>query len=97
MIWLVEQGKVIVLHVRHAFWCNFLAQAAKQRRQIFIFEVLTTMRVRSRKSFILCLCMKAIRAKQAKVHFAYFIQRDQLRIIAKYLTWRKDLFKDGAY
>ena len=22
MIWLVEWGKVIVLHVRHAFWCN---------------------------------------------------------------------------
>ena len=23
MIWLVECGKIIVLHVRHAFWCNF--------------------------------------------------------------------------
>ena len=27
--------------------------------------------------------MKTIRAKQAKVHFAYFVQRDQHEIIAK--------------
>ena len=24
MIWLVEWGKIIVLHVRHTFWCEFL-------------------------------------------------------------------------
>ena len=24
LVWLVECGKIIVLHVRHAFWCNFL-------------------------------------------------------------------------
>ena len=23
MIWLVQRGKIIVLHVRHAFWCKF--------------------------------------------------------------------------
>ena len=51
--------------------------SAKRRREIFIFEVLTTARARSSKSFILCLYMKAIRAKQAKVHSAYFVQRDQ--------------------
>ena len=31
--------------------------------------------------------MKTIRAKHARVHFAYFVQRDQLdEIIAKHLT-----------
>ena len=30
---------------------------------------------RSSKSFILYQYMKSIRAKQAKVHFAYFVQR----------------------
>ena len=30
--------------------------------------------------------MKTIRAKQAKVQFAYFVQRDQHRIIEKDLT-----------
>ena len=53
---------------------------------------MTTTRVRSSKSFILCLYMKTIRAKQAKVHFAYFVQRDQRGIIAKHLTYRKVLF-----
>ena len=42
---------------------------------IVIFVVLTTTRTRSSESFILCLYVKAIRAKQAKVHFAYFVRR----------------------
>ena len=93
MIWLVEWGKIIVLHVRHAFWCNFLTQAAKRRREIFIFEILTTTWIRSSKCFVVCRCMKIIRAKeQAKVLFAYFVQRDQLEITTKYLTWRRILF-----
>ena len=42
---------------------------------------------RSSKSSILSLYMKTIRAKQAKVHFAYLVQRDQHGIIiAKHLT-----------
>ena len=52
----------------------------KRRREIF--EVLTTTRARSSKSFIPCLCMKTIRAKQERVHFAYFVPRDQHGIIA---------------
>ena len=52
----------------------------------FIFEVLTTTRARSSKSFTLCLYMKTIRTKLAKVQFAYFVQRDQHGIIAKDLT-----------
>ena len=40
----------------------------------------------SSKCLILCLCMKTIRAKQAKVHSSYFVQRDQHGIIAKHLT-----------
>ena len=35
--------------------------------------------------------MKTICGKQAKVLFVYFVQRDQLRIIAKHLTQRKVL------
>ena len=74
------------------FWCNFSTKSAKRRREIFIFVALTTTRARSSKSFILCLYMKAICAKQAKVHFAYLVQRDQHGIIAKQLTLRKVLF-----
>ena len=55
--------------------------SAKRRREIFIFEVLTTIRARGRKSLIICIYMKTIRAKQAKVHFAYFVLRDQHGII----------------
>ena len=86
MIWLVECGKIIVLHVRHAFWCNCLTTSAKRRREI----VLTTTQVLSSKSFILY--MKITRAKQEKVHFAYFVRRGQLEIIAKYFTKRWVLF-----
>ena len=86
MIWLAEWEQIIVLHVRHAFWCKFFTQSAKRRREIFIFVVLTTTRARSSKFFILCLNMKTIRAKQAKVHFAYFVQRDQHGIISKHLN-----------
>ena len=49
-------------------------------------EVLTTTEAHSSKSFILCLYMKSIRAKQAKVHSAYFAQRDQHGIIERDLT-----------
>ena len=52
---------------------------------MFIFEVLTTTRARISKSFIPCLYMKTIRAKQAKVYFAYFVLRDQRGIITKHL------------
>ena len=45
-----------------------------------------TTRARSSNSFILCLYMKTIRAKQAKVHSAYFVERDQHGIIAEDLT-----------
>ena len=53
------------------------------------FEVLTSKWARSSKSFTLCLYNKTIRAKQAKVQLAYFVQRDQHHehgITAKYLT-----------
>ena len=41
--------------------------------------------------------MKTIRAKQAKVHFAYFVQRDQHGIIAKDLTQRKVQFQCDVF
>ena len=53
---------------------QFFDMSAKQRA-IFIFEVLTTTRAHSRKSFV-CLFMKTIRAKQAKVQSTNFIQLD---------------------
>ena len=76
-----------MLHVKHALWCNALTQSATLQREIFIFEVLTTTRARSSKSFILCRYMKNIRAKQAKVHSAYFVQCDQQGIIAKMVNF----------
>ena len=82
MILLVERGKIIVLHVQHAFWCKFLTQSAKCRREIFIFEVLTTKRARS------------IRAKKAKVHLASFVQSNHHGIIA---TSRKVQFQCHAF
>ena len=48
-----------------------------------MFEVLTPTQARRSKSFILYLWKKTIRAKQEKVHFAYFV-RDQL--IAEHLN-----------
>jgi len=68
------------------FFCeNVWTQSAKQRHENVLFEVLTT-RARSSKSLILCLCMKTIGAKQAKMHLACFAERHQLGIIAKQLT-----------
>ena len=37
---------------------------------------------RGRRSLIICIYMKTIRTMQAKVHFAYFVLRDQHGIIA---------------
>ena len=50
------------------FLVQFFEQSAKRRCETFIFEPLATTRARSSKSFILCLYMKTVRAKQAKVH-----------------------------
>ena len=41
--------------------------------------------------------MKTIRAKQAKVHSAYFLQRDQHGIIARDLTKRKVQFSCDVF
>ena len=65
----------------------FGAIFAKWRREIFIFEVLTTTRPQSSKSLFLCFYMKTIRAKQPKVYYAYFM-RVQHGIIAKHYTKR---------
>ena len=50
------------------------------------------LRVQFSKYFILRLYMKTIRARQAKVHSTYFVQRAQHGIIAKPLGQRKVLF-----
>ena len=41
--------------------------------------------------------MKIILAKQAKVQFAYFVQRDQSEIIAIHLSQDKFLFRDDVF
>ena len=41
--------------------------------------------------------MKTIRAKQAEVHFAYFVHYDQHVIIAKHLTSRKVIFECDVF
>ena len=71
-----------MMHVQRIFWCNFLMWSVKQQHEIFIFEVLMTTRACSRKSFILCLYVKTIPAKQVKVHFALLVQRNRVGIIA---------------
>ena len=81
-----------MLHVRHAFWYNVLTLTAKRRREIFIFEVQTTTRDHISKSFTLCLYLKTIPTKQAKVRFAYFVQRDQYGITKRDLTLRNVQF-----
>ena len=55
---------------------------ARFARAFFIFGHFADVLVLS----TICLYMKTIRAKQAKVHSVYFIQRDQHGIIAKKLT-----------
>ena len=57
---------VVALHVQHSFRWKICTYSVKRRREILIFEVLSTSRARNSKFFILCLCMKIIRAKQAK-------------------------------
>ena len=52
--------------MQHAFWCNFWTWSAKRQHEIFICEILMTT-----LACILCLDIKTICAKQAKVHFAY--------------------------
>ena len=59
----------------------FLNQRSTQMNEYF--ALMTGKRC---ESFILCLYMKTIRAKQAKVHSALFVQRDEHGIIAKDLT-----------
>ena len=66
------------------FFGQFFDAVCQTTDVIFIFEVLRTTRALSSKSFILCLCMKTIRA--------YFVQLDQLGIIAEHLTLRKVQF-----
>ena len=41
--------------------------------------------------------MKTIRAKQAKEHFAFFVQRDEHVIIAKHLTYLKVLLRSDVF
>ena len=64
-----------MLHVRHVFRCNLFYVVCQS------FKVLTTTPGGSTISFILCLSMKTIRAKLAKVQFVCFVQRDQLGVI----------------
>ena len=65
IISMAEWKNIIVLHVRHAFWCNVLTYSAKRRRKIFIFEVLKTTGARSSKSSIHSLSLHENHSYQA--------------------------------
>ena len=69
-------------------WYNSLTYSTKWRREILIFLVLTTTRARRGKSLILLLYMKTTRAKQAKVHSAYFDQHGIITLQSSILMWR---------
>ena len=81
-----------MLHVRHALMNKSVPSSAKQQCEITTFyrfdekNLEHTSRTRSSKSLILCFHMITIRARQAKMHLAYFVQCDQHGIIAKHLT-----------
>ena len=77
-----------MLHVRDAFCCKyFLSSLPDDDVKFSYFVVMTTRSARESKcSIMLCLYMKTIRAKQAKVLFANFVQRDQHDKIGKLLT-----------
>ena len=64
---------------------NRAARAARFLAQCFDV-VCQTMEWRQRELAAVNLYMKTIRTKQAKVQFAYFVQRDQNGIIPKDLT-----------
>ena len=49
----------------------FAVKSAKQRREIFTFELLPTTQAHCSNSFILSQYMKTIPAKQTKGHFAH--------------------------
>ena len=70
--------------MRHAFSRSLL-----RPRGIFIFEALTTKRAHSGRSLNLYLYMKTIRAAQAKVHMACFVQSDPTRNNCKTLILSK--------
>ena len=77
-----------VLHVRHLFCAMYWRSLPNDDvGEIFIFEVLTTTRARRSKCFILSLYIETIHVKQATVHFAYFVQRNQHEMNEKDLTW----------
>ena len=65
--------------------------------KFFILEPLVTTQARSSKSLILWLNTKTIRGNQVKGHFAHFVQRPQLGIIAKHLSNRKVLFWNDVF
>ena len=86
-----KRAKILFFIVKYA---NLWGFCCRRRRGCLssLFEVLTTTRARSRKPFILYLYMKIICGKQVKVHFAYFVQLEQLRTIPEHLSLRKVLF-----
>ena len=56
IIWLLEWGEIIVLHVQHTLWCKFFTCSSKWWCEIVIFEVLLPKQEQySNKSFILCM------------------------------------------
>ena len=84
MIWMVEWGKIILLHMWHAFWCNFWRSLQENvkfsylkfwwQRKYFSFSSFTW------KPFV---------PKKPEVHFACFVKRYKHGIIVKTLNLMK--------
>ena len=73
MIWLIEWGKIIVLHVRHDFWCNFWCSLPKDD---VTFSYLRFWRQRESAAInfsFSALTWKAFVPKKQKVHCACFV------------------------
>ena len=68
----------IFVHIIDVVW--------QQLHEISKFEVVTTTRARSSKSFILCVYVKTNHSNQVKGLFAIVEQRDQQDIITEQLT-----------
>ena len=71
VILLVKRTKIIVLHVRHAFFNISLPYSSKLLREMTNFKVLTTTWANYSESFSLTLYFKSVPTKPVIGHFAH--------------------------
>ena len=71
VILLVKRTKMIVRHVRHAFFNNSLPYSSKLLREMTKFKVLTATWTNYSESFSLTLYFKSVRTNPVIGHFAH--------------------------